>query len=146
MSQQTPIERIEKAVRWYNGLSQDFSDVDLLITASNRLACSIFEFSREVGELYQEKNATEYRRKAAFVAYKSKAISEMEKPTYSGADAIAELQIIEERKDEQLADAMYYRAKLLLDSARDVLDRMNQYISNLKQEKRLEMAGQGSQR
>lgn len=142
----TPIERIEKAVKWYDGLSRDFADVDRLLIASNRFSCAIFEFSREVGDLYQEKLATEYRRKSAYVRIRSEEIAKMEKPILSAADAAAELQIVEERKEEQLADAMFYRAKLLMDSARDVLDRMNQHISNLKQEKRLEMSGQGSQR
>lgn len=146
MSNLTPIERISKAVEWYNGLPQDYNNVDRLINAANRFACAVFEFSREVGDLYQEKNATEYRRKAAFVKYRAEFLQQQEKVSYSAAAEAAEAKILDERKDEQMADAVYYQAKLMLDSAKDVLDRLNQHISNLKQEKRLEMAGQGSQR
>ena len=140
-----PLERIEAAVTWYNALKPDYNDVDTLILASNRFACAIFEFSREVGELYTEKNGAEFRRKSAFTVSRAMHLKTQEKTSYSAADSAAEVDVIEQRKEEQLADSQYMSARLMLESAKDVLDRMNQYISYLKQEKRLETSGQGSQ-
>lgn len=137
----TPLERIQSAVAWYNGLKQGYNDIDTLLTASNRLACSIFDFAAEVGDMYQEKNATEFRRKKAFGEALQKALSAQEKQNVSQAREEAEMEVKEQRKAEALADATYYQSKFLLDAAKDVLDRMKQHISNLKQEKSHVMSG-----
>jgi len=48
-------------------------------------------------------------------------------------------------KQEAIAESAYQRAKMLLDTARDVQNQMTQHISYLKQEKTLEMSSKGSQ-
>lgn len=75
----TPLERIEAAVTWYNGLKPDYNDIDTLIMASNRFACAIFEFGKEVGDLYTEKNGAEFRRKASYVLARSLHLKAQEK-------------------------------------------------------------------
>lgn len=133
----TPLQRIEAAIAWYNALPRDFNDIDGLMTASNRFACAIFDFSVEVGALYRAKNAAEFERKRAYMLARAVALDGQEKPSYSAADALADQATVKERQNEFTADSEYVASKLLLDSARDVLDRMNQMLSNLKQEKRL---------
>jgi hypothetical protein len=49
-------------------------------------------------------------------------------------------------EDEKMSESEYQAAKLLLDSARDVLDSIRSQISYFKTEKTLEQSAQGSQR
>jgi hypothetical protein len=49
-------------------------------------------------------------------------------------------------EEEKMSESEYQAAKLLLDSARDVLDAIRSQISYFKTEKALEQSAQGSQR
>ena len=130
---------IEKIVQGYNALPADFNDIDRLTTALRRLACAVFEYSREVGEKYRDARSTEFQRKAAEQREKLRLIGEGQSAAAAESAAKAAAEKLQFAEIE--ADAEYRAAYLALTSANGVLDAIRQHISTLKSEKRLEMTG-----
>jgi len=144
------LEKITEISTWYRD-RKDWkpSDLETLLNVARRLATEIFFFADEVGQYHEEKTGSEYRRKSAFAKKKAELVLTREK---QGEKAVANLieneamvAIDDHLKDEAMAESAYQRAKMLLDTARDVLQQMQQHISYFKTEKTLEMSGKGSQ-
>ncbi len=136
-------DEIRSIIQEYYKAPKNGCDVDTLMNMRRRLACLKYGLAAEVGGLYDEKNGAEYRRKAAFAQKRAEAISEGD--TAAKAEAKAQEATTEQLKDDLSADAAYKAGNLILEAVKDVLDAMAQHIANLRQEKREEMAGQGSQ-
>lgn len=130
---------IEKIVQGYNALPADFNDIDRLTTALRRLACAVFDYSREVGEKYKDARSTEFQRKATEQREKLRLIGEGQSAAAAESAAKAASEKLQFAEIE--ADAEYRAAYLALTSANAVLDAIRQHISTLKSEKRLEMTG-----
>lgn len=136
-------ELITDAVAWYRSLKTDFADVDLLLRTQREFAARLYDFAGEVGNLYKQRNRTEFQRKAAFARERQARIKEAGSVAKAESEALVEVEPL--LNIEQEADAEYKAAYLLLEHGRDVLSSMVQHLSHLKQEKRAEMQGQGSQ-
>lgn len=150
MSNKTPLEKISEIIAWYRDKrSWNPADIETLVNAARRLATEIFFFADEVGQYHEEKTGTEYRRKSAFAKKKAELIETREKQGEKAVANLIENEVIvlidEYIKQEAIAESAYQRAKMLLDTARDVQNQMTQHISYLKQEKTLEMSSKGSQ-
>lgn len=139
----TPSDKITAIVRRYESLPDDYRDIDALTKGLRLLACACFGYSTEVGELYRQSKGTEYARRAAYERERLRLIGEGK--SAAAADIEAKSAIESALFQEVEADAEYKIANLQLSAARDVLEAMRQHIASLKTEKRLEMAGQGSQ-
>jgi hypothetical protein len=92
---------------------------------------------------------TEFNRKVMFARScqilnedKSKA---GEKPVQTVIEREGLLMSQKALEEEKMSESEYQAAKLLLDSARDVLDAIRSQISFFKTEKALEQSAQGSQ-
>ena len=133
------ILQIEEIVTFYNGITKDFQDIERLQSGVRKLATLLFMFAGELGVLYKERNSTEFSRRAATERKKGELMRDGLSAT--AADAGAKEFVIDLLEKEQVADAHYQQARLLYDAAGNVLEAMRQHISNLKQEKRLEMQG-----
>jgi hypothetical protein len=140
---QSLADRITDLVRAYHRLPTNTPNIDQLLDLRRHLATLKFGFAVEVGNLYQERNGAEFRRKSNFARVKADHIAGGD--SAAKAEAAAEVACEELRKEESHADAMYRGAYLILEAAKDVLDTMAQHIANVRQEKRLETTGQGSQ-
>lgn len=145
----TPLEEIQKIIKLYRTTEWGPQDLERLLNGARKLACEIFFFADEVGDLAHDRTGTEYRRKSAFAKAKESLIESRNK---QGEKVVANLienealtAIDEYLKDEAMAESTYQKAKMLLDTARDVHSQMNQHISYFKTEKRLENSAQGSQ-
>jgi enoyl-CoA hydratase/carnithine racemase len=135
----TTIEQIEEIVIFYNGITKDFQDIERLQSGVRKLATLLFIFAGELGLLYKERNGTEFSRRAGMERKKGELMRAGTSAT--AADAAAKEFVIDLLEKEQQADAHYQQARLLYDAAGNVLEAMRQHISNLKQEKRLEIQG-----
>jgi hypothetical protein len=140
--EQTTLENIAGIIRWYGGLKKGFTDIVLLQNAVRKLATYIFMFADELGEFYQARNETEFSRKAET----DREINRLMLPVNGGKSATAAGPLAREHvesllEEEQKADSLYQRAKFFYDASRDVLQAMQQHVSNLKAEKGLEMRG-----
>lgn len=144
------LDKIMELIDWYRKeRNWSYHDIDLLLNCARRLATEIFFFADEVGQYHEDKTATEYRRKSAFAKKKAELIEQREKQGEKAVANLIENEVIvlidEYMKQEALAESAYQRAKMLLDTARDVLQQMQQHISYFKTEKTLEMSGKGGQ-
>ena len=137
------LEQINKVVVWYNRIQPGFADIALLTDANRKIACAIFDYSAEVGELYKESKGLEYTRKAAFERERLRLIGSGK--SAAAAEIEAKTSIENALFSEVAADANFRSAQMQLSAAKDVMEAMRQHISSLKMEKSLEMTGQGSQ-
>jgi hypothetical protein len=139
----TTAERILTLVKQYHRVPVNTPDVDGLLELRKHLAVLCFGFAREVGDLYQERNGAEFRRRAQFTRERQRLIEE----GHSAAKAEAEAQagVEEALKEEMTADGIWKAAGLVYNAAKDVLDTLCQHIAHVRHEKAREIAGQGSQ-
>ena len=143
--QVTVIERICAAVSWYATIDRDYADITTLMEARRRLACHIFAFAMEVGELNREKSRKEHLRKSKYARTVSEQLEKTEGKNVAAAKEHADFKTMFERGEETASEAEYYAARVVYEAANNVLDCLNQHISNIKAERRLEYTGQGSQ-
>lgn len=140
----TTLDKISIIVSKYQGIPADFRDLEKLTYWNRKLACAIFDYCGEVGDMYKSAKAHEFFRKATYERERIRLIKE-ESKSASAADAEARAKIEKEMRAEVDADADYRAAMMQLQGARDVLEAMRQHIASIKQEMKLEMTGQGSQ-
>ena len=138
------IERITQIVTWYQSLKRDFHDVAALVSARRSLACSLAEMAVQVAILYEQRNGAEFQRKNAHAEILRREMS-VEKTSAAAAKIIADNEVSECFEREYQCDSEYQKAKILYDAWRNVCDVMNQHISSIKEERRLEFTNQGSQ-
>ena len=137
------LSAIARVVTWYSNIPRDFSDVSHLMSARRSLACNLALMASQVGQLYEQKNATETLRKAA---HASRMIEEIKGGTSAAAaKVIADSETTNELARELQSDSEYRRTYILYESWKNVCDVMSQHISNLKAERNNEFTGQGSQ-
>lgn len=139
----TLMSGIDKIVTWYSRQPRDFSDINTLMAARQKLACLLAEMAAQLKDLYQQKCATEFQRKAAYSRFISEEMS-VEKTSAAAAKILADAKIEEYLEREYQAEAEYKGSWILYDAYRNVCDTMNQHISNLKQERSRDLSGQGS--
>lgn len=131
---------ILELAEWYNGISEagahDPGFLDALMSKSNSLAYYLLRLSLELGELYADRNAAELRRKRAYYAIlarlRTEADERREKFVSAVGEVTAENEISDLKAAEVLADSLWMQTRLLLESGKDILQRMSQQISNLK--------------
>lgn len=136
-------EKITVIVERYSKIPFDFNDINTLTSWNRKLACCLFDYSGEVGDLYKEAKGTEYARKTAFERERLRLIGEGKSAAAAEVEAKTKIETV--LLQEVSADSDYRSAQMQLSAARDVLEAMRQHIASLKMEHRLEMAGQGSQ-
>ena len=132
-------EKIDDIVQFYAGIEKDFRDIDRLTTGVRRLACLLFDYATQIGELYATAKGSEYARKAAFERERLRLLDEGKSAAAAeiGARSAVESLVFSETE----TDVAYRSAQLRYNAARDVLESMRQHLATLKGEKRLEMAG-----
>lgn len=135
---ETP-DKIKWIVDKYGGIAADFRDLDTLTAWQRKLACVLFDYANEVGEMSKTAKGAEYARKTAYEKKRIELISGGK--SAAAADAEARASVDELAFTEMCSDADYRAAILQLQAARDVLEAMRQHISSLKEERRIEMAG-----
>lgn len=140
---QTTVETITAIVRRYQSLPNDYRDIYGLTRGLRLLACALFDYSTEVGELYRQSKGTEYARRTAYERERLRLIGEGK--SAAAAEIEAKAAIVTVMFQEVEADAEYKAASLQLSAAKDVLEAMRQHIASLKTEKRLEMSDAAQQ-
>ena len=136
-------DAIAACVNAYYRLPKDGVDVVSLLDLQRRLAGLKYAFAVEVGRMYAERNAAEFARKAEFSRRRHDLVSGG--ATVAKAESEAQAAILPLLETEQKADAAHKAGNLILESSADVLRAMSQHIATLRQERRHEMAGMGSQ-
>jgi len=138
----TATEHIARLINAYH-LRGKNAPVEGLIEMRIKLSTLVFYVAGVEADAYEDFVTAEYNRKSKFIESKEYYVKSGE--SVAKAETLAEAAIIAERKAETQADAIHKRLQLIRLAAKEVLDCLNQHISNIKSEKRLEMTGQGSQ-
>lgn len=110
-----------------------------------RLSCHLFEFAGQVGDLQRIRNEKEHLRRSKYARVLKEALDKNGGKGLEAAKQEAEFAIGFERGEEAAAESDFAAARTLAGAGKDVLDTMNQHISTLKEERRLEGLGMGSQ-
>lgn len=139
----TTVDRITDEVKGYYSVHPDTTDIIGMIERRKRLSVLAFGLSRELADLYTEKNGAEYRRKAAQGRVMAQAFADNQ--SASKAVELAKIEADEQMKDELQSDALYRGTSLILNQANEVLACMSQQISHMKNEHRAESNGTGGQ-
>lgn len=103
--QATILEKICAAVSWYATIDRDYADIVKLMEARRRLACHIFSFAMEVGELNREKSRKEHLRKSRYARTVSEALEKSEGKNISAAKEHADFKTLFERGEETASEA-----------------------------------------
>ena len=133
------LSQITDIVHWYNRLPKGFSEIGKLQDAIRKIATLLFYFSGEVGDAYEQKNQKEFSRKVAQSKQEDFLIKEGK--SAAAAKKMAEVAVESLLNLEQQSDSIYRKSNLLLENAKNVMEAMRQQISNLKQERSLELQG-----
>lgn len=134
---------IEQIVTWYKNLPRAFNDLETLVSARRALSCRYYELSGMVGRakaLYGEKQHTS---KSKLIIRRQELIAEGKNATL--AKALAESDTIQFELDEFTAYSDLQEVLLQYEGVKEVLSSMQQHISYLKDERRSEFSGTGSQ-
>lgn len=137
--EKSTLEQITNIVDWYNKLPKGFSEVGKLQDAIRKMATLIFYFATDVGVAYGESNQKAFGRKASqsreedFLMKEGKSGTAAEKIAKKNVESLLDL--------EQQTDSIYKKSYFMLEAAKGVMEAMRQHISNLKQERSLELRG-----
>lgn len=130
------LAKIKRAIVWYEGVSrssQDYYNLHILNQFGIRLSTRLYELAELVGEIKQDFDATYGNRKINVNKTKVELMDGGDTATKAESRAIVEnAEIIKKEKE---LEGLYYRLRLLLTQGNEVLGRLNQHISNLKNEK-----------
>ena len=124
----TATEHIARLINAYHSRGKN-APVEGLIEMRIKLSTLVFYVAGVEADAYEDFVTAEYNRKSKFIESKEYYVK--------SGESVA--------KAETQADAIHKRLQLIRLAAKEVLDCLNQHISNIKSEKRLEMTGQGSQ-
>ena len=138
-TEKSTLEQLTDIVVWYHNINKEFSDLGKLQNCARKMATLLFFHATEVAALYQEKNAAEYMRESKRDRKKSELINAGSSAT--AADVSAREFVATYLYEEQRADSSFQKVKILHESAKDVLNAVQQHVSNLKAERNLELRG-----
>lgn len=139
------LEKIEKAIAWYQSIPADFNDIDMLLNCRRKLSTRLFELSIQLASLGRQRNAAEHARKSFEARRRYELTSAEEKPVQAKIAAQVTSEAASLFASESISDAEYTAAKLIYQAAMNVCDVMNQHIANLRSEKSREMINSASQ-
>lgn len=126
------VDEINEIVDWYRCLPMDYTGINELMYSRVQLVTLLSYFATELGNLrISWKNAeanTERVRREHTKKYLDAGFP-MTKATELG-----KFYCIEEYTEEKMYDGYYNNAKFYYDNIVNVIDAMNQHISNLKRE------------
>jgi hypothetical protein len=127
------LEEIKKIVKWYEGISKGYNNLEILMEARRKLNSKSYYLAEIVGEMKYNYDIAYGERKIAIATTKAELMDSGESAAKSETRAVKEnVEVI--RKEKEL-EGTYYRLRLLLSQANELSSTLHQHISNLKIEK-----------
>ena len=127
------IDEVITIVDWYKTLPKDYSNIEDLMYARQKICGNMFMLSVELGKARQAWKEYEYTTESI----RRKTMAEMlaEGTAVGKADAYARADSMIAMEQEQIAESYFYRLKFMFDSSQDVNNTIMQHISVLKKER-----------
>ena len=132
MTKNNVVEEIRTIIEWYRSLPMDYTGISDLMYQRIQLATLLSYFATDMGDCrlsWKESEAEHEKIKRT----KIKEYIDAGLPI-SKASEIGKYYSIEAYGIERQLDGLYYSMKLFYDTTNNILDALNQHISNLKRE------------
>ena len=123
-------DKIYNIISWYEGIPDDYSDIDGLLNKRRLLSAYGAQLAQEHGKYKAQYRANYAKRKIAFNKEKNRLINTGVSGT--AATAAAEESVSDLRLAESTSEGVAEAAKIIIDMVKEVLGSMNQHISWLK--------------
>lgn len=127
------IEEVITIVEWYKSLPKDYSNIEDLMYARQKICGNMFMLSVELGKARQAWKEYEYTTES--VRRKTMAEMLVEGNAIGKSDAYARADSMIALEQQQLSESYFYRLKFMFDSSQDVNNTIMQHISVLKKER-----------
>jgi hypothetical protein len=125
-------QQIEQIVDWYHNLTPDFTGINDLMYKRIQLSTLLFYYSVELGEVRKQWKMAEAETEIS----KRQAIKRMidEGCPITKATEHGKIMSLDDYSTEKQLDGLYNSMKFIHDAAAEILNTINQHISNLKRE------------
>jgi len=125
-------QQIEQIVDWYHNLTPDFTGINDLMYQRIQLSTLLFYYSTELGEVRKQWKMAEAETEIS----KRQAIKRMidEGCPITKATEHGKIMSLDDYSTEKQLDGLYNSMKFIHDAAAEILNTINQHISNLKRE------------
>jgi hypothetical protein len=127
------IDEVITIVEWYKCLPKDYSNIEDLMYARQKICGNMFMLSVELGKARQAWKEYEYTTES--VRRKTMAEMLVEGNAIGKSDAYARADSMIALEQQQLSESYFYRLKFMFDSSQDVNNTIMQHISVLKKER-----------
>lgn len=123
-------QQIEQIVDWYHNLTPDFTGINDLMYQRIQLSTLLFYYSVELGEVRKQWKMAEAETEIS----KRQAIKRMidEGCPITKATEHGKIMSLDDYSTEKQLDGLYNSMKFIHDAATEILNTINQHISNLK--------------
>jgi hypothetical protein len=127
------IEEVITIVDWYKTLPKDYSNIEDLMYARQKICGNMFMLSVELGKARQSWKEYEFITESI----RRKTMAQMiEKGVAVGkADAHARADSMIAMEQENISESYFYRLKFMFDSSQEVNNTIMQHVSVLKKER-----------
>jgi hypothetical protein len=128
------IDEIETIVTWYKNLNKDYSNIEDLMYARQKICGNMFLLSVELGKARQSwkeyEFVTEKTRRTAMAEMLEEGVAIGKADAYAREDSLLALE------QEKMAESYYHVLKFMMDSTEEVNNTIMQHISWLKEERK----------
>lgn len=127
------IDEVTTIVDWYKKLAKDYSNIEDLMYARQKICGNMFMLSVELGKARQDwkenEFITESIRRTSMVELLNQGMAIGKATEYAKADSLPSMEM------EKKADAYYHMLKFMIESTQEVNNTIMQHISTLKKER-----------
>jgi len=125
-------QQIQQIVDWYHNLTPDFTGINDLMYQRIQLSTLLFYYSVELGEVRKQWKMAEAETEIS----KRQAIKRMidQGCPITKATEHGKIMSLDDYSTEKQLDGLYNSMKFIHDAAAEILNTINQHISNLKRE------------
>lgn len=127
------VEEVTKIVNWYKDLPKDYSNIEDIMYARQKICGNMFMLYVELGKIRQEWKEYEFTTESV----RRKTMAQMldDGMSVAKADAYSRVESLEYLDQEKQIESQFHALKFMVDSAQDVNQTMMQHISTLKKER-----------
>jgi len=123
---------ITEIVKWYQKCPMDFSGINELMYNRVQLSTLLFFYASNLGDVRKEYKRAESQTE---IVRRSKTMDLINNgQPITKAVEHGKMMSLDEYANERQWDALYFGMKLMYDSSIEILNTINQHISNLKKE------------
>ena len=127
-------ESVTEIVSWYKDLPKDYSNINDLIYARQKLSTYQFYMAVDLGDLREDWKQKEVE--TEIVRRKKSVECIMDSLAMTKVQEISKHEALEKYQIEKEADANYHKVKFIIESTQEVNNTIMQHISQLKLEQK----------